>query len=213
MKCLFTAVCVMVLLAANFPGKVSAADTEWLALFDGTNLDAWDADSSSPPDEWELKDGILSTKKTGGGWLQTRKTFKNFELLVEFRMSAGANSGIFLRAEGSTPHVDGLEVQLLDDDAFPDGAKTSSCGALMLECAPRERASLKAGEWQVIRIKCVGNKIAVKLNDKLIVNEDLSLNPERAEAHPGRDSVAGRIGLQNRGERVDFRKIEVKEYE
>ena len=206
-------VCSAVVGILLIASAVAAAEPEpqWTVLFDGTNLDAWDPDSRSPPSEWEVKDGVLSTRENGDGWLKSRKLFRDFELRLEFRMSPKANSGVFLRADGFTPHIEGLEVQLLDDQAFPEVPVKTACGALMLESGPRERASKKADEWQTLYIKCHGPKVTVKLNGTLVIEEDLSLNPDRAKAHPGRSSVRGHVGLQNRGERGDFRKIEVRE--
>ena len=95
-----------------------------------------------------MKGGVLSTLESSGGWLKTRDTFGDFELRLQFRLAAKANSGVFLRADGSTPHVEGLEIQLLDDAAFPGTAPERRCGALMLESAPRKEAALAAGRWQ-----------------------------------------------------------------
>jgi len=186
-------------------------EAQSIPLFNGRDLDAWDQESTSPPDEWEVKDGILSTLPNGSGWLQTVKEYDNFELSLEFRMSEGANSGVFLRADGFTPHKDGLEVQLLDDnDKENPGPMEQACGALLLETGPTMRASRKAGEWQSLRIKCDGTTISVWLNGRRVIHEDLSRNLDRAEEHPGRNRFRGHIGLQNRGERVDFRRIRIR---
>jgi hypothetical protein len=189
---------------------LAEAGTEWQTLFEGSNLNAWNPKSSSPPDEWTVNDGILSTRPTGDGWLKSQEVFSDFELRLEFRLSPKANSGVFLRADGSTPHVSGLEVQLLDDAAFPDGPNSRANGALMLESGPKVRASKKAGEWQSLLVKCEGPKVTVKLNDQLVIEEDFTLNPDREAEHPGRKSTQGHIGLQNRGEKVEFRRIEIR---
>jgi hypothetical protein len=207
---------LLFLLGAGMPACTSITlgddpEPEWTSLFDGTTLEAWDPLSTSAPEEWEVKDGILSTRPSGNGWLKSRQEFADFEVRLEFRMSPKANSGLFVRADGFIPHVQGLEVQLLDDEAFPNGPIGSACGALMLESGPRERASRKAGEWQTLYVKCQGPHVTIKLNDKLVIEEDFSLNTDREKAHPGRKVDKGRIGLQNRGELVEFRKIEVRE--
>jgi hypothetical protein len=185
-------------------------EPDWTPLFNGKDFAGWDKESTSGFDEWRIADGILSTTKLGNGWLRTEKEFGDFELRLEFPLSARANSGVFLRADGLTPHVDGLEVQLLDDAGFPNGPERSACGALMLESGPTKTVSKKAGEWQTLQIRCEGPKVAVRLNGTLVVDEDLSKNTDREEAHPGRKSKSGSIGLQNRGELIDFRKIEVR---
>lgn len=182
----------------------------WLPIFDGKSFAGWDPESSSPPDEWEARDGVLSTGPAIGGWLRTVKEYDDFELRLEFRLSPESNSGVFLRASGDTPHIDALEVQLLDDAEAPGPIERAN-GALLLESGPNPRASKKAGEWQTLFIRCQGPKVQVTLNGKLVVDEDLSKNQDREAAHPGRTKRKGRIGLQNRGELVSFRKLEIRE--
>lgn len=193
------------------PAAKPRSNGQWTSLLDGENLDAWDVESTSPPDEWTVQNGILSTTPSGDGWLKSNDVYDDFELRLEFRMSKEANSGVFLRADGYTPHVEGLEVQLLDNDAFPDLPNSKTNGALMLESGPRKRVSKKAGEWQTLFVKCQGSKITIKIDDQVVVEEDLSAHKDREADHPGRKSKSGHIGLQNRGEKVDFRKIEIRE--
>ena len=60
----------------------------------------------------------------GGGDIMTDEEFGAFELQLEFKVSAGANSGIFYLL--TSPHDPasnaplGLEYQILDDERHPD---------------------------------------------------------------------------------------------
>jgi hypothetical protein len=67
-------------------------------------------------DAWRYERGVLFCEGKGGGWLSTLGSYDNFELSLEFRVPAGGNSGVFLRAphEGD-PAYTGMEIQLLDD--------------------------------------------------------------------------------------------------
>ena len=62
--------------------------------------------------------------KGGGGDIMTEEEFGAFELQMEFKVSAGANSGIFYLL--TSPHDPasgaplGLEYQILDDERHPD---------------------------------------------------------------------------------------------
>ena len=88
----------------------------WTALFTGTDLEGWDALPS--PDAYRVEDGLLVMPVEGGdGWIRTARDYEDFELRLDFRIAAMANSGLFLRGdrEGGHPTSSGCEVQILDD--------------------------------------------------------------------------------------------------
>src|SRR5262245_10423319 len=98
-----------------------AADN-WTPLFNGKDLEGWEA-VDGPMSSWKVEDGVLFCSGGGGGWLSTKKEYQNFEVELEFRVPAGGNSGVFLRApHQGNPAFAGMEVQLLDDRA-PEYAK------------------------------------------------------------------------------------------
>src|SRR5262245_773056 len=69
----------------------------WVTLFDGTNLDNWNRQGHA---DWQLANGVVSASKStskGGGFLVTKNSYKDFELVVEFWASQDANSGIYMR--------------------------------------------------------------------------------------------------------------------
>ncbi|NOX87429.1 MAG: DUF1080 domain-containing protein, partial [Calditrichaeota bacterium] len=86
-------------------------------LFNGKNLEGWKV-IGGKPESWRVKDGILYTSGKGGGWISTVKEFGDFKLSLEFRVPAGGNSGVFIRAPHSgDPAYTGMEIQVLDDYA------------------------------------------------------------------------------------------------
>ena len=74
----------------------------WRLLWDGASTNGWrGATLSGFPDHgWTIRDGVLSVdaaaggESTNGGDIITREEFANFELELDFRITAGANSGI-----------------------------------------------------------------------------------------------------------------------
>lgn len=202
-----------VLLAAEDAGAKSLKTVKgWKVLFNGNNLKGWTG-VHSEISGWKIKDGVLQSphNSLGGGWLAAPGNYQDFELQLQFRVSPEANSGVFLRApeQASYPHIEGLEVQVRDDAQGTDGEPSSRCGALLLECAPSESASKSAGEWQTLSVECIGPKVRVVLNSVEVVNRDLS-ETEPLAPHAGRERKSGRIGLQDRGEKVEFRNIRVR---
>ena len=114
-------------------------------MFNGENLDGWRSyGEAAPRTAWIVEDGAIkldvddSTTGMTGGDLITEQQFENFELELEWKVSAGGNSGIFFGVREIPDHtvayLTGVEMQVLDNRGHVDGerAETSagSCYAL-----------------------------------------------------------------------------------
>ena len=123
-------------------------------LLNGKDLAGWRAIGAN---EWEVVNGVLRNKKSGGN-LVTDEKFDDFKLHVEVRYPAGGNSGIYLRGR--------YEVQIADEPEPSIGG----LGAVYGYLAPSENAAGKAGEWQVFDITLVGRMVTIVLNGKTIIS-------------------------------------------
>jgi Domain of Unknown Function (DUF1080) len=197
--------------------SVSWADnaTGWKSLFNGQDLSGWKAIDGS---KWHVENGILTCNSGGQGWLATTEEYKNFELELEFRLPAGGNSGVFLRSpETGTAAWDGMEIQVLDDDA-PEYAKIETwqhSGSLYGLVAAKLGALKKAGEWQKYFILCDGRHVKVTLNGTVVVDANLAdfidgkTPPLDGKAHPGIQRAQGVIGLQSHGTGIEYRNLRI----
>jgi len=185
------------------------------SLFNGEDLKGWKI-IEGKEENWRVKDGILFTTGEGGGWLSTDREFDNFQLDVDFRVSEGGNSGVFLRSpRQGDPAYTGMEIQVLDDYAA-EYAKLrlwQYCGSLYGIQAPSVRATKKAGEWQHYTIVAEGPRVRITLNNQLIVDADLISHMDQETSHPGLKRRSGYIGLQCHGLKVEYRNITIKELE
>jgi hypothetical protein len=209
-----SSLCRLAFLLTATLGIASAANAEeWVTLFNGKNLDGWQA-VDGPLESWKVEDGLLYCSGGGGGWLSTTKEYGDFEIELEFRVPAGGNSGVFLRAphEGN-PAFAGMEVQLLDDRAaeYATLQAFQYCGSLYGITAPKSRVSKPAGEWQTMKIVCQGREVQVTLNGTPISSTNLDQQQAHAKEHPGINRASGHVGLQNHGTRLDFRNIRLRE--
>ncbi len=185
---------------------------EWTPLFNGKNLDGWVA-IDGPASSWNVEDGQLFCTGQGSGWLSTDKEYDNFELDLEFRVPAGGNSGVFLRApHKGNPAFEGMEIQVLDDyDArYANLKPTQYCGSLYDVSPATPHVSKKAGEWQKMHIICQDNHVKVSLNGTQVVDADLSAHPDKLPTHPGLKRTSGYIGLQNHGSRLDYKNVRIR---
>lgn len=184
-------------------------------LFDGQTLKGWFGPDGDATKNWRAADGVLScTGEAGPQWLATKTEYDDFELTLEFNMPANANSGVFLRApKKGTPYVDGMEVQLLDDggDKWKDLKPDQFTGSIYAALAPSHRATKPAGQWQTMRVVCVGRTLKVWVNGEQIVYANLDkLAESYGEKVPGLKRNKGHIGFQNHGDVVSFRKIHLR---
>ncbi|MCA8998336.1 MAG: DUF1080 domain-containing protein [Planctomycetaceae bacterium] len=166
----------------------------WIALYDGHSLFGWT--SNEPEVNWEVADGAITADSGPIGLLLTTVPFADFELVCEYRMEAGGNSGIFVRTLTKPEDVtkDCYEVNIADD--HPDGFLTGS----IVGHAKPEKGILGSGDWATLRIVAIGNAIAVHHNDQEVLN------------YTDENSVrlAGQIGLQKNKGKIEFRKVALK---
>ncbi len=215
----------------------------WKLLWDGKSSAGWRSAraESFPTKGWEMKDGLLNVQPTGGkesaagGDIITKERYSDFELLVDFKIAEGTNSGvkIFVQpnldpitgngAKTSTGSAIGLEYQILDDLRHPD-AKLGRNGNRTLGSvydlipASADKRPNPIGEWNTLRILSKGKHVEHWLNGSKIVEYDRGSESFREyvaqskfKKIPGFGEWSdGHILLQDHGDRVSFRNIKIK---
>src|SRR5258707_81591 len=91
----------------------------WILLFDGKTQDGW-MTSSGKPSKTPVEDGTINPHKCGGYMLVHKQQWENYVLSLDFKISKGCNSGVFIRTYSLTPRkgkdvgFNGLEVAIDD---------------------------------------------------------------------------------------------------
>ncbi len=137
------------------PGATDAAPpSDAIVLFDGKNLDEWVLTRDKSPAKWLVADGLMIVNNERGvGNIETKRTFKNYQLHIEWRIpekitgtgQARGNSGVFLASTG--PGDAGYELQVLDsynNKTYVNGQAAS----IYKQAAPLVNSNRKPGEWQ-----------------------------------------------------------------
>jgi hypothetical protein len=146
-------------------------------LFNGKDLTGFRSafKTTAPPSVWTVEDGQLHVNSSGGkesvngGDILTNEKFGAFELVFDFKLTEGANSGVkyFVNESyNSGMSAIGLEYQVLDDVKHPD-AKLGTVGnrtlASLYDIIPSykndPRFQKKIGEWNQGRIIVYPNNI------------------------------------------------------
>lgn len=141
------------------PGTTDEAPpSDAIVLFDGKTLDEWVSAQDHTPAQWVVHDGILTVKKAPGvGNIETKRSFRNYQLHVEWRVpenitgsgQARGNSGVFLASTG--PGDAGYELQVLDsynNTTYVNGQAAS----IYKQSPPLVNPNRKPGEWQTYDI-------------------------------------------------------------
>lgn len=204
-------------------GAGDGADSEWIVLFDGTDLSHWRGyRQPEPPQAWSVDGDVLAfTPGEPGGDLMTREQFGDFELELEWRVSEGGNSGILYRATEDYENVweSAPEMQVLDDARHADGQNPLTSAGANYALYPAEVDAVRpVGEWNRVRIVARGNHIEHWLNGEKVVEYELG-SPDWQErvaaskfaSMPGYGrAVRGHIALQDHGDPVWYRDIRIR---
>ncbi len=199
------------------PGAVPSAESEeeeFVSLFNGRNLAGWVGDVEG----YAVENGVLVCLEEGGGNLYIDREYSDFELRFDFKLQAGSNNGLGIRAEkGKDAAYYGMEIQILDNKASEyDSLKPWQYHGSIYGVAAAQRGYLKpAGVWNEQVVIARGSQITVQLNGETIVDTDIERvglpQTVDGEEHPGLFNPSGYIGFLGHGHRVEFRDIRIKD--
>ena len=157
---------------------------------------------------WSVRDGIL-VNDGHGLYLTSEKEFSDFELQLEYKTVALADSGVYLKA---TPQVQIWDYT--DEKKFKIGADKGSGGLWNNSKGaagkdPLVLADKPFGQWNKFRIRQVGARTTVWLNGKKVVDNAIQENFFDRTRPLFRK---GPIQLQTHGGEISWRNVFVKEF-
>jgi hypothetical protein len=209
--------------APRKPNVLSAAEAKegFHLLFDGQGTVGWRGfRAAEVPAGWQAVDGAL-TRTGEGGDIITTDEFQNFELRLEWNISAGGNSGIMYRVteEAEATYETGPEMQVLDDARHADGKSRLTAAGSCFGLYPAPAGIVRPpGEWNEVKIIVNGPHVEHWLNGTKAVEYELGSAEWEAKVKgskfaqwPGFGRAAkGHIALQNHGDQVAYRSIRIR---
>lgn len=222
--------------AASTEQAATAADDGWIVLFDGTSTEGWRGYNKPtfPETGWRIVDGTLQCIGSGageaggsGGDIIYDKKFKDFELSLEWKISPGGNSGIFILGQeipGTPIYESSPEMQILDNERHPDarlGRDGNRMAGSLYDLIPAKPQNAKpAGEWNQVGIICYQGTVVFRQNGENVVEFHLWTDAWKQMVANSKfkdwptfvdPAHEGYIGLQDHGNDVWFRNIKIKE--
>jgi hypothetical protein len=219
-------------------GTSHGQKNDWHSLFDGKTFNGWRGyGRTDVPESWIIEDGAIKINgsKTGKAGSKDRgdimfdKKYKNFELEFEYKVSKGANSGVFYLAQEikeqkiwkSSP-----EYQLVDDANHLDaklGKNGNRKSASLYDLIPAIPQNAKPfGEWNHGGITVYEGSVIHRQNGKNVVEYHLWTPEWKAMVenskfkgwmdfiNTGGETREGYIGFQDHGDDVWFKNIRIK---
>lgn len=197
---------------------------EYVSMFNGKDLEGWHGFIANPiqlermsekeiaekleaankrmRENWWVENGEIRFKGEGQN-LVSEKHYKNFVMLVDFKIGDKGDSGIYLRG---TP-----QVQIWDIARTDVGAEVGSGGLYNNQKHPSDPltvADMPVGDWNHMKIQMMGEKVTVWLNGELVVDEVVLENfwDRSKPIFP-----SGPIELQAHGTDIAFKNLYIKE--
>ncbi len=228
---------VMIILAACSPAnKLTKAEQKegWQLLFDGKTTNNWRGayQTEFPKHGWIVEDGTLKgqlskgTESGDAGDIVSLKKYKNFELVFDWKLGKGGNSGVKYFIEERQPRTAGsqagYEYQLIDDANYiyngkrlPENIKTAS----LYEIIAAEKSDTKMDAWHSSKIVVNNNNIQHWLDGKKVVDVERTsdrfqkgFSQSKFKNYSGFTTITeGHILLQDHGHNVAFKNIKIKE--
>jgi hypothetical protein len=172
-------------------------------LIDGAKgLDNWARVGEA---NWRAEDGAIVADKGKGGFLVTKRSYKDFQIIAEFWADHTTNSGIFMRITDPDPTKinakNSYEVNIYDQRPEP---KYGTGGIVdFAEVSPMPKAG---GKWNTFEITAKGSQLTVKLNGVQTVNLQntaFAQGPFALQFGNGPKDAPGGV--------IKWRKVQVKE--
>jgi len=186
----------------TFHAKLQLKEGKKIVLLDGTSLKGWRSrDPKRKKPKWGVKDGYIYPLPGATDIVSTEK-FQDFLLHVEYRFppdEPAGNSGIYVRGR--------YEVQLLDDHG--KGVSPHGAGAIYGRVAPIKNVTKPRGTWQTMDIRLVGKWITV-IHNGVVVVDHAYLEGITGGALDAHENEPGPIMLQAHGQKINFRRVEVR---
>ncbi len=202
MKIRITYLLLLSLLISTLYSCSSTQKAKSVSLFNGKDLSGWEIYGT---EKWYVEDGLLlceSGPDKQYGYLATTKSFKDFELSLQFQQEANGNSGVFFRSSIEGTKITGWQAEVAPPGHDTGGIYESYGRGWLIKPDKALDKHLKMGEWNDMKIRVVGDQVTTWLNGQQMI----TLKDEKI------GKAVGQIALQihdGGGIKVKWRNLQI----
>ena len=207
---------------ADGPNTLSRQEIKdgWILLFDGQTSNGWRGYNKSEfPEGWIVQDGTLHCTGRGGDIMFDQK-FLDFHLMLDWKISEGGNSGIFIlgqEMEGRPIWHTAPEIQIIDNEAHANLNPTQYAPSLYDLIPPSVQNTRPAGQWNTVEVILKEGLLTIRQNGEDVVQTQIG-TPEWDEMVDKSKFPLeifgklqpGYIAVQDHGDEVWFRNIKLQ---
>ena len=157
--------CLIILLSI---GALNAQKPK--SIFNGNNLDGWTINGT---EKWYVQNGELvceSGPDKQYGYLNTNRSYKNFELTLDFKQEANGNSGVFFRSSIEGVKISGWQVEVAPLNNHTGGIYESYGRGWLIQPSAEDEKMLKPEKWNTLKIRVINDEVTTWLNGKQMIH-------------------------------------------
>ena len=196
----------LTLLTASILGgcATGARDPGWITLIDGEKgLENWHRLDDA---NWRAEGGAIVADRGKGGFLVSKNSYRDFQILAEFWADSDTNSGIFIRLSdpAKVRGDNSYEVNIWDIRPDPKYGTGGIVGFATVPVPPIHKAG---GRWNTMEIDARGADVTVTLNGVITTRMQNGKFPDGPVALQFGAGVDGAIGGPIRWRRVQIKPL------
>ena len=209
--------------------KLNIPPDGFTAIFNGKDFSAFRIHTKVEK-MWTIEDGVLKSHGLLEEWgadLVTKKKYRDFVLLVDFRMPADSDSGIHFRKLipnmgyfGQTEQMNigtGHRMGQLESIGFMRANKLEAARRLKNSDIPKvKQVNPKVGNWHTVKITMIGRALSAELDGQVMIDQyeypewHLSTEAEQLRFQKHRYLENEKTGKKNPCP-IEYRNIFIKE--
>jgi len=153
--------------------KTPLPGEDWVSLFDGKSLAGW---TKIGHESWTVENGLIHGKglTQDYGYLQTEKSYKDFQLSLRFKCETNGNSGVFFHAAFKPGTADVTQGMQFEIDCtmmhHTAGVYAEDGRGWVVWPAPENEGVVRMGDWNDYLVEAIGNRYRSRLNGVQMVD-------------------------------------------
>ena len=141
-----------------------------VSLFNGKDLMGWNIHGT---EKWYVEKGELvceSGPDKKYGYLSTDKSYKNFELTLQFKQESNGNSGVFFRSSIDGVKISGWQCEVAPLNQHTGGIYESYGRGWLIQPNPAHEQYLNPGKWNKLKLRVINDEVTTWLNGHMMIN-------------------------------------------